>query len=70
MTKCLHCERFDLKSYPAHARVGFAHCKLSPVGQFVSVKREVQCKSFYLASAEVIGKREEWMQSKRKGESK
>lgn len=58
--KCLNCEKFDLQSNRAMAKVGFGRCPKDPAATFVSATFERSCKSFKQAPAAITGPRETW----------
>lgn len=55
---CLSCAHISLKSSPAHAAVGFGHCKFDGIGVFVSIDHA--CDRHAPADAEIVAKREAW----------
>lgn len=58
---CLTCAHIDLRTFPAHAKVGVSRCKLQPLpGVFENFRRERDCKLFAAADAETVAKRNEW----------
>lgn len=58
---CLSCIHIDLRTYPAHAKVGVGRCKLQKLpGVFENFRIERDCKLFTAADAETVEKRNIW----------
>ncbi|MDB5822201.1 MAG: hypothetical protein JWR21_905 [Herminiimonas sp.] len=60
MSRCLHCQKLDLRSSRSHAAVGLGHCPRDPSERFVPISLDEPCIDFDQASAETVAKREEW----------
>lgn len=57
---CIKCVNLDLKSDERMTKVGFGRCKKLPSHSYTSVYREIECKQFREAKAEIVEKRIEW----------
>jgi hypothetical protein len=58
--RCLHCQKFDLRSHRDHSRVGLGNCLVGPSYSFYGIERDEPCKDFAQAASEAVAKREEW----------
>lgn len=56
MSKCLLCANIDLRAYPRHALIGYAHCKFSDSGSFYSFSKP-SCEKFKQVNEEAQTKR-------------
>jgi hypothetical protein len=63
MSRCIECAKFNIRDNPKHTQLGMALCK-ETVASFVSVKRNVACKSFEVVSDDVISMREDYLKKK------
>ena len=66
--RCLHCINYNLRDYPAHARVGYGRCMAADLQRygavFMSIVAEVDCDAYSPAKDGVVFKREEWYESR------
>lgn len=60
MSACIKCANLDMKARETMTNLGFPVCKKLPVGCYVSVYREIECKDYKEAKPEIVEKRIEW----------
>lgn len=60
MSPCIKCSNLDMKARETMTNLGFPACKKLPVGSYVSIYREIECKDYKEAKPGVIEKRIEW----------
>ena len=62
--RCLHCINYNLRDYPAHARLWYGRCMAADLQRdgavFMSALAEVECDAYSPAKDGIIFKREEW----------
>lgn len=58
--QCLGCANLDLQTHKKHAAEGLGRCPSDPVGTFVNIKLQRDCKKFKAVDGEVLAKRMEW----------
>ena len=56
---CLHCTKFNLRDYPAHARIGLGKCSIEKE-KYTYFATHYECKEFTKAANEIIEKRDAW----------
>lgn len=61
--RCQDCTLADFRSYPDHAKCGYARCTLHEVVVFVRFEARRNCKAYDQADAKVVAKREKWASS-------
>ncbi len=58
--KCLGCANLDLQTFKNHAAQGAGRCPRDPVGVFVNIKADRECKSFKPGDVDLVDKRIAW----------
>ena len=56
---CLHCTKFNLRDFPAHARIGFGKCAIEQE-KYRYFATHHKCKEFTPATQKTIEIRDAW----------